>query len=139
MPAGQPAALAASAAFQADLAGSDPGSACALLSTSARQTLESGSRKPCRNALPALGLPRGAARSIQVWGDNAQVRLTSSVVFLARFDTGWKVTRRGLPGAPGPALRLRSGAVSPCAVFVATLVFIALGLTYVIVLGLLQR
>ncbi len=32
---------------------------------------------------------------MSVWGDNAQARLAGGALFLAEFDTGWRVTAAG--------------------------------------------
>nr|WP_294697148.1 hypothetical protein [uncultured Friedmanniella sp.] len=37
---------------------------------------------------------------MQVWGDNAQVRTSSGVLFLAKFSSGWKLTGVGCRPRP---------------------------------------
>ncbi len=44
-----------------------------------------------------------------------------------------------MPAATFDAVRLRRGGLNVRTVFVATLLFIAVGLTYMITIGLLQR
>jgi len=94
-PAGTSAAQSAAEAFQDALTSSDAATACALLSDEARGNLESTGAGPCAQTLPALELPTGPVRSLQVWGNNSQVRLDSQVLFLAEFRDGWRVTAAG--------------------------------------------
>jgi hypothetical protein len=105
VPSGQAAARQAGDAFQASLAARNAPAACALLSEKVRDDLESSDRQSCSTALSRLPLPTGATRSIQVWGDAAQIRLTSGVLFLAKFTTGWKITAAGC--VPRPELPYR--------------------------------
>jgi hypothetical protein len=88
------------ARFQAAVLRADAVAACALLTQEARGNLETASAEPCAQALPALDLPAGGVRSVEVWGGNAQVRLDSDVLFLARFSTGWQVTGAGCRPRP---------------------------------------
>jgi hypothetical protein len=99
-PAGEIPARAAGDRFQAALRDDDLQGACQLLSEEARGNLESGSGKPCPTALADLDLPTSTASSIEVWGDNAQVRLDAGVLFLAEFRAGWKVTAAGCEPRP---------------------------------------
>ena len=98
-PADAPAAMDTGARFQA-VVRADAAAACALLTRQARGNLESASAEPCARTLPALDLPAGSVRSVEVWGGNAQVRLDSGVLFLARFRTGWQVTGAGCQPRP---------------------------------------
>lgn len=82
-------------------AASSPEQACGLLSERARDDLEQGEQSPCADALPQLGLPAPSAqRSVEVYEQHAQVVLADDVVFLARFDDGWKVTAAGCEAQP---------------------------------------
>lgn len=94
-PAAEPEARAAAGAFQKAVDRGDAAAACGLLSEAARQNLESASVAPCPQALTRLGLPTGSVREVAVWGDNAQARLGSGVLFLAEFGSGWRVTAAG--------------------------------------------
>ena len=100
MPAEEPAARAAGERFQAAVRSHDADAACRLLSDEARGNLETGSRMACAQAISRLELPDGGARSIEVWGGNAQVRLDTGVMFLAQFKAGWKVTGVGCRSRP---------------------------------------
>ena len=94
-PAAEPQARAAAAAFQGAVDRGDSTAACGLLSQAARENLESASATRCAQALPRLELPTGSVGDVAVWGDNAQARLGSGVLFLAEFGSGWKVTAAG--------------------------------------------
>ena len=39
-----------------------------------------------------MPLPGGDVTSVEVWGDDAQVRIGGDVVFLTETDAGWRVT-----------------------------------------------
>jgi len=99
-PAGEAAARIAGDRFQTALRGDDLTGACQLFSEEARGNLESASGQPCSAALADWHLPTGTASSIEVWGDNAQVRLETGVLFLAKFRAGWKVTAAGCEPRP---------------------------------------
>ncbi len=94
-PSGHSAARAAGDRFQAALRQDDSNGACQLLSEEARGSLGPASGRPCVTALDDFNLPAGPVRSVEVWGDNALVRLDVGVLFLARFQAGWKVTAAG--------------------------------------------
>ena len=94
-PTGEAPALATAGQFETALAAHDNDAACRLLSDEARHRLEMASARPCAAALAALALPAGPTRSIETWGGNSQVRLDGSVLFLAEFQTGWRVTAAG--------------------------------------------
>jgi hypothetical protein len=96
----EPAARAAATSFQQAVGRHDGSSACGLLSTEARARLETASGRPCAAALEALALPAGDVSSEEVWGGQAQVRLTSQVLFLAEFRDGWRVTGAGCTPRP---------------------------------------
>jgi len=99
-PTGESAAWATASQFETALAAQDHDAACRLLSDEARHRLEMASTRPCPAALAALSLPAGQARSIETWGGNSQVRLDGSVLFLAEFRAGWRVTAAGCTPRP---------------------------------------
>ncbi len=76
---------------------STPEAACALLAPGTRSALVDQSGSSCAAALAGEGLPTTPATvsAVSVAGHSAQVVLTGQVVFLARFDDGWKVTAAG--------------------------------------------
>jgi len=94
-PASQAAAWDTAGQFETALTAHDDEAACRLLSDEARHRLETASVRPCPAALAALSLPSGPTRSIETWGGNSQVRLDGSVLFLAEFAAGWRVTAAG--------------------------------------------
>ncbi|GAA3558343.1 hypothetical protein GCM10022197_12050 [Microlunatus spumicola] len=96
----EPAVLSAATAFQRAVAAQDSPAACALLSDEARERLEAAAARPCAEALLALDLPGDAVRSTEVWGGEAQVRLSSQVIFLAELGDGWRVTGAGCTPRP---------------------------------------
>jgi hypothetical protein len=86
--------------FYRALAG-DPSSACAWLAPGTLQELEQ-SDGPCPGSLRQLHLPRaGTVTRVEVYGKDAMVRLDDDVVFLARFDQGWRITAAGCTPEPG--------------------------------------
>lgn len=92
-------AEAAAVSFARDV-GQAPADACGLLAPQTREQLEE-SEGPCASALSDQlvvdGNPpgRGPAESVEVYGKDAIVRLSSDTVFLARFGDGWRVTAAG--------------------------------------------
>lgn len=85
----------ATADFQDRVAAQDWSGACALLSDRARTQLESTAARPCREALPALGLSHGPVGAVELWGQNASVHVDEGAVFLSRFRVGWRVVAAG--------------------------------------------
>ncbi|MFI0417244.1 hypothetical protein [Spongiactinospora sp. 9N601] len=102
-PAGAGPAQAAAARFLDAVRDGQGAAACALLAPEAAESLaeEEGG---CASAVLRLGLPGGGTvRQVSVWGDEAQVRLTTDTVFLHRFARGWLVRGAGCrPDPPGP-------------------------------------
>ncbi len=79
----------------ADAAQEDPSSACGLLAPDTREELEDTSG-PCAESLAEAGLPQaGPVLDVEVYGLDAMVRLEDDTMFLALFDTGWRVTAAG--------------------------------------------
>lgn len=95
--AGSPSATAAgqvAAAFSVAVH-SEPASACGLLAPQTRQELEDNSG-PCARAIADADVPAaGRVLDAEVYGLDAMVRLEHDTVFLALFDTGWRVTAAG--------------------------------------------
>lgn len=94
-PAAEPEARAAAEMFQAALRARGDNGACQLLSDEARSNLESAAATSCATALPRLKLPPDPVGEVSVWGDDAQVKVGSDALFLAKFSSGWKVTGAG--------------------------------------------
>ena len=91
----EPAAVDVARSF-ASLAGSDPGRACELLAPKTVEHLEEDGDGDCAKGLAdAAPPPPGGVVGATVAGRSAQVVLGDQVVFLARFDAGWRVTAAG--------------------------------------------
>ncbi|MER5265121.1 hypothetical protein ABTZ99_23900 [Actinosynnema sp. NPDC002837] len=71
--------------FTAAVASGDTDRACGLLTERAREDVECSS----------LDVPGGAVRSVEVWGDAAQVRTSDDVLFLRDLTDGWRVSGAG--------------------------------------------
>src|SRR5699024_1334103 len=77
---------------------SSPETACALLAPGTRAELMDESKSTCASALADedLSLASTVVSSTEVAGHSAQVVLgDAQVVFLARFDDGWRITAVG--------------------------------------------
>ncbi|MFG3442966.1 hypothetical protein ACGF0J_37480 [Nonomuraea sp. NPDC047897] len=71
------------------------GAACALLAPRTAERLPDPGQT-CAEALRAVGLGAGGpVTGVQVWGDEAQVRLAGDTMFLHRFGDGWRVKAAG--------------------------------------------
>lgn len=83
------------------LAPEDPATACDLLSGHTREAVEKQTDKGCAEGLADADLPKPSqVQSVDVYGHDARVVMSEDVVFLARFEEGWKVTAAGCrPGA----------------------------------------
>jgi hypothetical protein len=75
--------------------GADAAQRCALLAPAAVLALEHDEQAPCAEALGQLELPGGEVVSSEVWGGNAQVRLTGDTLFLTSTGQGWRVVAAG--------------------------------------------
>jgi len=69
----------------------DPDVRCDLLAAPTLAALEQDHQAPCAEAIGALPLQGGEVRSVEIWGSDAQVRLTGDTVFLTETDSGWRV------------------------------------------------
>ena len=69
----------------------DPEVRCDLLAPATAAKLEQDQQAPCTEAIGQLPLEGGEVRSVEVWGSDAQVRLTGDTVFLTDTDSGWRV------------------------------------------------
>jgi len=80
---------AVAAAFEDGAA--DPADRCALLTPATLTALESDESAPCADAISRIPLQGGAVEAVEVWGGNAQVRLSGDTVFLTETAAGWRV------------------------------------------------
>ncbi|WP_448642709.1 hypothetical protein [Geodermatophilus sp. URMC 63] len=78
-----------------DFAAGDPLDRCALLTEAAVESLEHEEPAGCATALQDLRLGTGGVESAQVWGTEAQVRLTDDTLFLTETTDGWRVAAAG--------------------------------------------
>ncbi|MBP2708602.1 hypothetical protein JOL79_33010 [Microbispora sp. RL4-1S] len=67
--------------------------ACALLAPRTVAELAAAG-DDCAESIVKLRRP-GAVRAVQIWGSEAQVRLTGDTVFLHSFPQGWRVRAAG--------------------------------------------
>lgn len=66
-----------------------PADRCALLAPATLAALEA--EEPCNEAIAAVRLPGGDVESVEIWGGNAQVRLSGDTLFLTETSAGWRV------------------------------------------------
>jgi hypothetical protein len=71
--------------FTSAVSSGDSDKACELLTERAREDVECSS----------LDVPAGTVRSVEVWGDAAQVRTSDGVLFLRELTSGWRVSGAG--------------------------------------------
>ena len=74
-----------------------PEAACGYLAPGTRKELTDSTGSACADALSKEDLPSSppTVRSVAVAGHSAEAVLVGQVLFLARFDDGWKVTAAG--------------------------------------------
>lgn len=86
-------ASGAALAFERSL--DEPARACSMLAPGTLSELE-GTFGKCNHSLAREHLPTSTSVvDVDVFGKDAIVRLDQDVVFLARFDAGWRVTAAG--------------------------------------------
>jgi hypothetical protein len=78
----------------------DGRAACALLSEQARSAAEGMGDASCAELVTGLKEHDTGVHGSQVWGDTAQVRIGSDVVFLRRVDATWWITAAGCTARP---------------------------------------
>jgi len=77
-------------------ASSDPAAACELLAPDTRKRLAEQADGDCASGLQEAGLEGPSApEAVTVAANSARVRMSGQVVFLARFNDGWRVTAAG--------------------------------------------
>jgi len=78
----------------------DDDAACAMLASSATETLTSDGT-PCATALADLDLPTDhTVDETSVWSDRAQVRTGADVLFLVEQPDGWRIAAAGCTRQP---------------------------------------
>ena len=95
------AASRAALRFEESVRHADWSRACAALAPQTRQELTESARTSCVKALPEGQLPyAGALRESKVYGQQAQVVLSTDTLFLSAFPTGWLITAAGCEPRP---------------------------------------
>lgn len=78
----------------------DAAALCRLLSPAARESVATGD-DTCEQAVGDLSLPGGGTvGAVEVWSDEAQVRLGGDTLFLVRLKDGWRVSGAGCTARP---------------------------------------
>ena len=81
----------------------DAAERCGLLVPTALEQLEKDAGAPCENVIGDLPLEGGAVGRVEVWGGDAQVRLSGDTVFLTKTAAGWRVAAAACTARPeGP-------------------------------------
>jgi hypothetical protein len=70
----------------------DPRQRCDLLIPTARAALEEEASAACPEVIQDVPLPGGEVEAVEVWGGDAQVRLSGDTLFLTQTRNGWRVT-----------------------------------------------
>ena len=70
----------------------DPQERCDLLIPATRAALEQSGSALREEAIEDLPLEGGAVDSVEIWGGDAQVKLTGDTVFLSETSDGWRIT-----------------------------------------------
>lgn len=97
------AVTAAASDFVTALAGGDGGGACALLTEQARASASGATNTPCAQAIVSIKPSGRTVSGVQVWGDAAQVRMGTDVLFLRLIDGRWLISAAGCKPQPkGP-------------------------------------
>jgi hypothetical protein len=73
----------------------DAGSRCDLLAPGTLAALEKDQSASCTDAIQELPLKGGQVTAVQVWGGEAQVRLSGDTLFLTETPAGWRVVAAG--------------------------------------------
>jgi hypothetical protein len=70
----------------------NPEARCDLLAPATLKAFEKDQTSSCSDAVAQLSLDGGTVTKVEVWGGDAQVRMTGDTVFLTETDAGWRVT-----------------------------------------------
>lgn len=73
-------------------AGADARTRCDLLAPATLAAFERDSSASCDQAIGEVPLEGGAVESVEIWGGDAQVRLSGDTLFLTETRAGWRVT-----------------------------------------------
>jgi hypothetical protein len=72
-------------------AGADPEARCDLLTPATLAAFEEEASAPCAEAIEDVPLEGGDIEAVEIWGGDAQVRLSGDTVFLTETHAGWRV------------------------------------------------
>lgn len=78
--------------FVSALRAGDGARACFLLTERARSSVSGATDVPCATAVKNVPDKDSTVHGVQLWGDAAQVRIGSDVVFLRRLEAGWRIS-----------------------------------------------
>jgi len=70
----------------------DPAARCQLLAPNVVEALVEDEGASCEDAIGDLPVGSGDITSVQVWGEEAQARLTDDTLFLTETAAGWRIT-----------------------------------------------
>jgi hypothetical protein len=70
----------------------EPEARCDLLAPATLDSFEQSASARCTEAIEQLPLDAGEVRSVEVWGRDAQVKLSGDTVFLTETHSGWRIT-----------------------------------------------
>lgn len=94
-PAQQDDAIRTADDFVAAVADGDGRAACAQLAPVTVEELEQSSGSPCAKAVLGEATAAGERVEVNTFGTMSQVRYTDDVLFLSRFDDGWRIVAAG--------------------------------------------
>jgi hypothetical protein len=80
--------------FTTAISSGDLAAACVMLAPLTRDDLLNDAAD-CAEALGSEQLPASPVGEVSIWGDRAQVRTDTDVLFLAEFEDGWRVVAAG--------------------------------------------
>jgi hypothetical protein len=96
-------ATAVAGRFFAAVDSGDGATACAQLSVDTRAALEQDEKKPCREAIGALGIEPAAVKAVEVFSTNAKADLgNGQSAFLSLTSQGWRLSAVGCKPGDGP-------------------------------------
>ena len=70
----------------------NPEARCDLLAPATLKAFEKDQTSSCSDAVAQLSLDGGTVTSVEVWGGDAQVRMSGDTVFLTETHAGWRIT-----------------------------------------------
>jgi outer membrane murein-binding lipoprotein Lpp len=72
--------------------GADARTRCDLLAPATLEAFEQDEEASCAEAIEQVPLDGGEIESVEIWGGDAQVRLSGDTLFLTRTRAGWRVS-----------------------------------------------